>query len=421
MTIIDKLKKRMWIIKAVIQSSLTEKQDLIRGYFKRKSYYPPEKVNADIKNIINCMLCPNMCRFDCPAVQASKNESHSPATKARIAYYLEMNRLRRNEENIKPIFEGCLHCAGCKEWCPFDIAVGDLLEGVASDLFLDGKIYSDLKSFSNRISLKNGLYEQEKYVKSTKILESMLKGDIYYFPGCVTMGNHYKVISSICKLASSTNEKLVAKPRERVCCGAPTIYYGDLNKAKEFAQKNYNHIKQLNVKAILCECPECAYTLKEEYPKLGFDFELPIYHVTEWIANLLKEKKINLENGDVASIYKESLPISYHDPCVLSRKMRIIKEPYYVLQKIFPKNFKEITYSRELTHCCGFGGVVNIVNPELANKISINRLNEFSAKKIKTIVTSCPTCWYSFMRNNKEMQFEIIDFVELIVSLLKEK
>lgn len=421
MSIIDRLKKRLWLIKAVIQSSLTEKQGLIEGYFKRKSYYPTKKANADIKNIINCLLCPNMCRFDCPAVQASKNESHSPATKARIAYYLEMNRLRRNEENIKPLFEGCLHCAGCKVWCPFDIAVGDLLEGVANDLFNDKKIFSDLKSFSSRISMKDGLYEYEKYVKSIKILLPLEKGDIYYFPGCVTMGNHSNVISNICLIASSANEKLIAKPKERICCGAPTIYYGDLDKAKELAQNNFNHIKVLNVKAILCECPECAYTLKEEYPKLGFNFDIPIYHVTEWIANLVKEEKLKLKNGDNSSIYKESLPISYHDPCVLSRKMRITKEPYYILQKIFPKNFEEATYSKELTHCCGFGGVVNIVNSELANKISKNRLEEFAVKKIKTIVTSCPTCWFSFMRNNSDLQFEIIDIVELVTSFLKKE
>jgi Fe-S oxidoreductase len=207
---------------------------------------------------------------------------------------------------------------------------------------------------------------------------------------------------------------------DRLCCGAPSIYYGNIEKAKKLAQSNYNHIKKSNVKAILCECPECAFTLKEEYPKLGYEFDIPVYHVTEWIANLIKNDKLKLKNGDKCSVYKDSLPISYHDPCVLSRKMRITKEPYYILEKTFPENFNEATYSKELTHCCGFGGVVNVVNSELANKIAKNRLNEFAEIGIKTIVTSCPTCWYSFMRNNTDLQFEIIDFIELIVNLMEE-
>ncbi|NHJ46649.1 MAG: (Fe-S)-binding protein, partial [Asgard group archaeon] len=295
MSIIKKLRKRLWIIKAVIESSLSEKQNLIRGFFKRKAYYPTEKVDADIKSIIYCMLCPNMCRFDCPAVQASKNESHSPATKARIAYYLEMNRLEKNEENIMPIFEGCLHCGGCKIWCPFDLAVGDLLEGVAIDLFRKKSTLRDIKQFSERISENKGLYPKDKYANSTKILEQLETGNVYYFPGCVTMGNNPKVISCISKIASNANENLIAKPNERVCCGAPTIYSGDKRFAKELAQKNYDHIKNLDVDSILCECPECAYTLKEEYKKLGYEFKIPVYHVTEWIAKLVKENKLKLK------------------------------------------------------------------------------------------------------------------------------
>ncbi|NHJ49793.1 MAG: (Fe-S)-binding protein, partial [Asgard group archaeon] len=232
--------------------------------------------------------------------------------------------------------------------------------------------------------------------------------------------NNPKVISCISKIASNANENLIAKPNERVCCGAPTIYSGDKSIAKELAQKNYDHIKNLDVDSILCECPECAYTLKEEYKKLGYEFKIPVYHVTEWIAKLVKENKLKLKKDLSSTLSDLSFPIGYHDPCVLSRKMNVINEPYYVFSKLFKDQFKEVSHSRELTHCCGFGGVVNVVNSELANKISQNRLNEFSADGIKTIVTSCPTCWYSFMRNNMEFEFEIVDFVELIADLLND-
>jgi Fe-S oxidoreductase len=331
-----------------------------------------------------------------------------------------MNRLTKNEENIKPLFEGCLHCGGCKIWCPFDLAVGDLLEGVAIDLFEEHNVIGNLQIFANRISNHNGLYPVENYASSRNILDAMQKGDVYYFPGCVTMGNNPKVISCISKIASNADEELIAKPKERVCCGAPTIYYGDEKLAKKLAKTNYDQIKDSGAKYVICECPECVHTLKEEYPKLGFEFDIPVYHITEWIAKLVKENKIKFVPNPETIIANDSLPISYHDPCILSRKLKVVKEPYYVLKKIFAENFKETSNSRELTHCCGFGGVVNVVNSDLANKISQNRLDEFSVEGIKTIVTSCPTCWYSFMRNNTEFEFEIIDFVELISNLLAD-
>jgi len=408
------------MIKALLGSSFTEKQSIIRGYKRKKKYFPTAEVQADIKSLIYCALCPNMCRFDCPAVQATKKETHSPATKARIAYYLEMNRLEKTTENILPIIEGCVHCSGCKIWCPFDFAVGDLLEGVSADLFQEQVLPESLLNFSERIRKNDGLYNMEKYTSSQRILQELLDGEIYYFPGCVTMGNNSKVITNIKKIAEIADISLKSDSDRRVCCGAPTIYLGDIEKAKNLAQQNYESIRNANVKAIICECPECMYTLKEQYPKLGFDLNIPIYHISEWIFSLITTGKISLKK-DIKSNKKNIYPISYHDPCVLSRKLGVIEAPYQIMKGIFSDNFVEANYSKELTHCCGFGGLVNIVNPNIANKISQNRLEEFSKQGIKTIVTGCPTCWYSFMKNNKELQFEILDLLEIVIDYITKK
>ncbi|MBN1329393.1 MAG: (Fe-S)-binding protein [Candidatus Heimdallarchaeota archaeon] len=417
MSILKRLRKRKWIIKALLGTSFTEKRNIIRGYKKKKRYFPNKEVQADIESIIYCALCPNMCRFDCPAVQATKKETHSPATKARIAYYLEMDRLDKTTENIMPLFEGCVHCSACKIWCPFDFAVGDLLEGVAVDLYQEHALPESLLNFSERINKNNGLYNPEKYASSKKILEELVDGEIYYFPGCVTKGNNSKVLTSIKKIADIVEIKLKTDLEKQVCCGAPTIYLGDREKAMYLAQQNYDLIKKANVKAIICECPECIYMLKEQYPKLGFNLNVPIYHISEWIYSLIEVGKISLRR-DEKSKKKNLYPISYHDPCVLSRKLGVIEAPYQILKEIFSFNFIEAIYSKELTHCCGFGGLVNIVNPSIANKMSQNRLAEFSKQGVKTIVTSCPTCWYSFMKNNKDMQFEIMDLLEIVIEYI---
>ena len=131
---IKKIKKYGWMIRAIAKTKIKVKQAMVRGLRRKKSYYPRKATKADMDNLVKCSLCPNMCRFDCPAVQASKNETHSPAKKATIGYYLEMDRLEKTAENIIPLFEGCVHCSACKMWCPFDFAVGDLLDGVAADL-----------------------------------------------------------------------------------------------------------------------------------------------------------------------------------------------------------------------------------------------------------------------------------------------
>ncbi len=419
MSLIKKLKKYGWMIKAISQTKFSTKRAMAKGLRNRKKYFPKKRVKADIENLINCALCPNMCRFDCPAVQASKKETHSPAMKAKIGYYLEMDYLEKVEENIIPLFEGCVHCSGCKIWCPFDFAVGDLLDGVAADLFEQDVLPQPIKNFSQRIRDNNGLYKKEHYLQATKSLEAFNEGEIYYFPGCVTMGNNAKVIDSIKIIANKSSSSIISKPEDRWCCGAPSIYAGDIEKAKELAAHNSAHIKSLEVKAIICECPECTHMLKEQYPQLGFDLEVPIYHVAEWVDILLKQKKIALKNGEELDEYKDWLPISFHDPCVLARKLDVVDQPTEIMKLMFPEKFKENAYSKEHTHCCGFGGLVNIVNPELALKMAKNRLDEFSQENIKTIVTSCPTCWYSFMKANENFEFEIRDLLEIIAELIE--
>ena len=419
--LMSKIKKYGWMIRAIAKTKLKVKRAMVNGLRRKKNFYPRKATHADMGNLVKCSLCPNMCRFDCPAVQASKNETHSPAKKATIAYYLEMERLEKNDENIIPLFEGCVHCSACEIWCPFDFAVGDLLEGVAADLFKENALPQSINLFSQRISKNNGLYEQENYASSIKTLGSLDNGDVYYFPGCVTMGNNTKVVNSIQTIFEKSGSSIIATPKERWCCGAPSIYSGDLTTAKKLAKHNYEIIKSLKIKAIICECPECTYTLKKQYPKLGYDLKIPIYHIAEWIYVLLKKEKITLRSGEELEQYKNSLPISFHDPCVLARKLDVVRQPTELMKQMFPKSFIVNAYSMDQTHCCGFGGLVNVANPDLALKMTKNRLEEFARDKIKTIVTSCPTCWYSFMKANEDLDFEIQDLLELIAELIDKR
>ncbi|NHJ84892.1 MAG: (Fe-S)-binding protein [Asgard group archaeon] len=414
MGILKSIKKRFWMIKAIIKASPSERRNILKGFKERKKYRPKKDSNANIKNLSYCMLCPNMCRFDCPVVQATKKETHSPAIKSRIAYYIEMDYLSANCDNIQPLFEGCLHCAGCKVWCPFDFAVGELLEGVAIDLFQENATLHEVKDFSVRIQNYNGLYPKEKLLKNQSSILKMTEGTIYYFPGCVTIGNNQKVINSLAKIAEKADIKLKSDINERWCCGAPTIYSGDIEEAKKLAAHNKEHFEKSNINTIICECPECANMLKNEYPKLGFDLKIPIYHVNEWIRMLIDDGIIDLKNLEKLKEFSNLKPISYHDPCVLTRKLNVIDDTYYILNLLFPESFKEVLYSREKTHCCGYGGLVNIVNPKVAQQVAKNRLTEFKNQDIKTIVTSCPTCNYSLSKNDFELNFEIIDLLELI-------
>ena len=91
MGIEETLKKYKWILPLIETADRETRSILMKNFRQRKkNFFPKEEVKADVDNLINCMLCPNMCRFDCGTLQASLTETMSPAYKARIAYYLTL-------------------------------------------------------------------------------------------------------------------------------------------------------------------------------------------------------------------------------------------------------------------------------------------------------------------------------------------
>ena len=133
----ETMRKYLWIIKAISKLKLSTQKDVITNFLTaQKKYLPEKKTHAAVDDILKCGLCPNMCRFDCPVLQAAQSETYSPAGKARIAYLLEMERYV--SDDAVDLMYACCNCDACQKWCPFDFSVGDLLTGVRKDIVEKG-------------------------------------------------------------------------------------------------------------------------------------------------------------------------------------------------------------------------------------------------------------------------------------------
>ncbi|MFX1235935.1 MAG: hypothetical protein ACFFBY_15510, partial [Promethearchaeota archaeon] len=138
MGVFETLKKYKWVLPLINKADRETKATLLKNFRnKKKDYYPKGEYKADVDNLIKCMLCPNMCRFDCGTLQASQTETMSPAYKAKIAYYLSINRIDPTKDENKQFIDLMYKCTNeenCKIWCPFDFSVVSLLESVRDDL-----------------------------------------------------------------------------------------------------------------------------------------------------------------------------------------------------------------------------------------------------------------------------------------------
>ena len=61
----ETLKKYSWILPLIQKADRATRAVIMKNFRQKKTnFFPEGEFNADVENLINCMLCPNMCRFD---------------------------------------------------------------------------------------------------------------------------------------------------------------------------------------------------------------------------------------------------------------------------------------------------------------------------------------------------------------------
>ncbi|GAH07642.1 unnamed protein product, partial [marine sediment metagenome] len=120
------------------------------------------------------------------------------------------------------------------------------------------------------------------------------------------------------------------------------------------------------------------------YPSLGGNFE--VWHYTQILANLMKDKKIPI------SEYK--VKVTYHDPCYLGRHNGVYEPPREVLKSIPGVELIEMSRNRENAFCCGGGGgnfFTDIlgVGEESPGRIRIREALDTGAE---ILAVACPMC-----------------------------
>ena len=394
----ETMRKYLWIIKAIAKLKLSTQKDVITNFLTaKKRYLPDEKTHADVDDILKCGLCPNMCRFDCPVLQAAKSETYSPAGKARIAYLLEMERV--TSDDAVTLMYACCNCSACQKWCPFHFSVGDLLTGVREDIAEKGLTPSSLAQFRETLVRNHTIYEKG----STSLKLAHQEADILYFAGCQTLNKTREIADATLEIMEKAGLR-VSTLSEEWCCGAPLSILGFDTDFKKCAVHNQAIINKGGYKTVVCSCPECVFMFKELYPKIGVPLKAEILHTSQFLLKLMRDGKIKLKEHKKEYVY--------HDPCVLARKLHIYKEPRALIKSIPGLTLVEAEFNSEDTKCCGFGGMLITSNPELSLTIADGRNSELR-EACPSLVTACPTCKQAFKRVDEN---EVLDVSELILN-----
>lgn len=240
------------------------------------------------------------------------------------------------------------------------------------------------------------------------------KPEILFWVGCAGSfdARAKKVSVAFAKILSSVGLSFAILGNEESCTGDPARRAGNEFIFQMTAIQNIETLNSYEVQKIVTACPHCFNTLKNEYPKLGGNYE--VMHHTQLIQSLINEGKLKIEGGAFSG-----KRVTYHDSCYLGRVNGEYEAPRAILNEL-DANFIEMDRKRQNGLCCGAGGAQMFKEDEPGDKrINMERAEEALSKNPDIIAANCPFCITMLMDGikAKEKQEEVMvyDISELIV------
>lgn len=349
-----------------------------------------------IMDLDACTRC-GRCQDRCPAFLSEK-----PLTPKKLIQDLkgEWERFAKGvktEEGIignvieEETLWSCTACLACQVNCPVSIPTFDknlemrryltmTLSQVSSEMKL---LYKNLQTRSDPYGMgKAHRLEWTEGLDIKKATEEEV--EVLYWVGCVASldDRNRKIAKSVATIMNKAGVSFGVLGPEEKCCGDPLRRTGNEYQYLEMAEGNAELLKGLRVKKIVTACPHCFNTLKNDYAQLGLT--IPVYHHTQFIAELMKEGKISV-TPTLEGI------TTYHDPCYLGRVNGEFDDPRVLVNAVKKDRFVELGRNRNEGFCCGGGGG-RIWMEEHHLRINHLRMDEAIDASASTLVTACPYC-----------------------------
>lgn len=242
--------------------------------------------------------------------------------------------------------------------------------------------------------------------------------DTVYFVGCLP---YYDVLFNkigaqgveIARSAVRVLNRLGVEPivleNER-CCGHDLLWEGDVANFRKLAKLNMAMLRDTGARRIVTTCPECARTLKVDYPAYVGDLGMEVVHIAELLAQKLTEGRLRIP-------HPASRITTYHDPCRLGRHLGIYDAPRQVIEAL-GLELVEMEHSGKNALCCGTSCWTNC--GAINRQIQVDRLREAKATGAELLVTACAKCQIHFrcamddVGLGEEVGVEIRDLVTLV-------
>lgn len=390
----------------------------------RRSYTVRERLQAEA-----CTACA-FCAEVCPAVAASGDARLSGL--ARLDGLRKLERSRSwlparilgakawNPERLRSFGEKvfrCTLCGRCEQICPSGILLKDLWISLREDMVESRASPDRVQTILRNLSSAHNVFAEEDAERAAWVEEMRRpprdgfirpRADVVYFTGCVAayFPMAQQIPIALAELFEVLEVDFTLLGSEEWCCGFPLVGAGLRGRIDETVAHNLESVLQKGASTVVFACPTCYEMWRSRYP--WKEHGLRIYHASEFLALRAAGRSLPLRKVD--------LTVTYHDPCDLGRGAGVFEPPRQILQSIPGVRLVELAENRERSHCCGGGGNLEMIDPDLSGRIARQKIESILETGARTVVTACQQCVRTLAtaaRRNK-VSLEVLDLVQLV-------
>lgn len=280
-----------------------------------------------------CMECVKECKF------LETMNGYPKKYVREIANNLNVNVGLRQSKNM---VNSCTFCGLCEKICPHGLHMGDVCLTAKIGLVNRNALPATMHDFP----IRDMIFSNSSYSSFWKHEKGKSKSKYLFFPGCQLAALQPAHIQK-------TYELLVRHLDGGVglalgCCGAPAYWAGRTAQFDHEISKIKAHWEEMGKPLILTGCTSCLKIFKEEIDGVA------VQSVWEIV-----DEKIDLAQGQGCKG-----KVAIHDACTAREDANVQKA---VRNLILKRGYQieELTYSKEMTKCCGYGGLVSFTNKAL--------------------------------------------------------
>jgi hypothetical protein len=208
-----------------------------------------------------------------------------------------------------------------------------------------------------------------------------------FFPGCQLSGSNPEYVE---RVYADLRARLPGMGLLLRCCGAPADWAGQTDVFQASLAELKARWQGLGSPRVILACSSCFRVFQSFLP------EIPIVSLWEIF------EKMGLPETRPLGLPAR---LTIHDPCS-TRHERGIQDSARAILARLGVEVRELALSRELTECCGYGGLVWLAHPELARDIVRRRTQEDPGE----YVTYCAMCRDFFADTGKPTR-HILDLI----------